>query len=66
MIAHVSGKTSDLCFVGYPNGQEHDGYVPEDIGIGGGDYIEFYYCLDCGKIQGNFPVSGKAGESSNE
>lgn len=26
------------------------------MGIGGGDYVEFDYCLDCGQIQGTFPV----------
>ena len=26
------------------------------MGIGGGDYIEFAYCLDCGQIQKDFPV----------
>jgi hypothetical protein len=34
----------------------HDGYVPSKMGIGGGDYMEFSYCLDCGQIQGKFPV----------
>jgi hypothetical protein len=42
------------------NGKEGDGYVPDDIGIGGGDYITFTYCLDCGKIQGDFPISQEA------
>lgn len=35
--------------------KEKDGYVPSDMGIGGGDYIEFEWCLDCGQIQGTFP-----------
>ena len=39
-----------------PDGREHDGYVPKDLGIGGGDYIDFEYCLDCGQIQGKFPL----------
>jgi hypothetical protein len=33
----------------------HRGYVPDDMGIGGGDYVEFDYCLQCGQIQGRFP-----------
>lgn len=53
--AHVTGKCSDRCFV-TAGDQEHDGYVPDDMGIGGGDYLEFGYCLDCGKIQGSFPL----------
>ena len=34
-----------------------EGYVPENLNIGGGDYIEFTYCLQCGKIQGDFPIT---------
>ena len=57
-IAKVSGKTSDCCVFWYKK-MESDGYVPDDVGIGGGDYIEFSYCLDCGKIQGKFPIPEK-------
>jgi hypothetical protein len=32
------------------------GYVPNDLGIGGGSYIEFSYCLYCGQIQDIFPL----------
>jgi hypothetical protein len=55
-IADVQGKTSDMCFVqlGY---FKSDGYVPSDMNIGGGDYIRFSLCLDCGQIQGEFPVT---------
>jgi len=55
-IAVVSGKTSDCCFYSY-KGQQHNGYVPSKVGIGYSDYIDFNYCLECGKIQGDFPVS---------
>ena len=54
-IASIGGKCSDLCWVQIGN-NEHDGYVPIDMEIGGGDNIKFDYCLDCGKIQGTFPV----------
>lgn len=54
-IASVSGKTSDLCFYTF-KGAEKDGYVPYDVGIDGGDYIAFSYCLECGQMQGEFPV----------
>lgn len=49
-IVEVSGKVSDSCFVRQGD-DEHEGYVPYGMGIGGGDYIEFDYCLDCGRIQ---------------
>ena len=55
-IARVSAKCSDMCVVTV-GAEEHEGYVPHDFGIGGGDYISFSYCLDCGQIQGKpFPI----------
>lgn len=54
-IMLVSGKCSDMCSYSY-KGKNEDGYVPSDVGIGGGDYIEIEYCLQCGQIQGKFPV----------
>ena len=38
------------------DGNEHIGYVPRDMGIGGGDYIKAALCLDCGQVQGVFPL----------
>ena len=49
-VASMSAKCSDCCYVGL-NGREKDGYVPGDMGIGGGDYICFAWCLECGQIQ---------------
>lgn len=60
-IASVTGKTDDRCSVAI-NGVGLDGYVPLDMSIGGGDYLRFAYCLDCGQIQGKFPL----GETSLE
>lgn len=54
-IVHVNGKTSDCCMIEMGE-EELDGYVPHDMGIGGGDYIQFSYCLDCGQIQDDFPI----------
>jgi hypothetical protein len=57
-IIKVSGKVSDTCSVFLPEGEDwtDPGYVPHDIGIGGGDYLEFAFCLTCGQMQGTFPV----------
>jgi len=39
------------------NGAQKDGYVPDDIGVGDDeDYISLQYCLECGKVQGEFPI----------
>ena len=54
-IASVNSKSSDLNFVSIGT-NENDGYLPSDMGIGGGDYVEFKWCLDCGQIQGKWPV----------
>lgn len=53
-IVNVNGKCSDLCHWTYKD-QEFDGYATMPV-IGHGDYIKIKYCLDCGQIQGNFPV----------
>ena len=50
--ANIGGKCSDMCGYSVGDGDALDGYVPGDMGIGGGDYIEFDFCLDCGQIQG--------------
>lgn len=60
-IADVNAKCSDRCTVMLNSRSQqavlqHDGYVPADMGIGGGDYVRFEYCLDCGTIQGRFPL----------
>lgn len=51
----VDAKWSD-CFSATSSKKEHNGYVPYDIGIGGGNYIFINYCLNCGQIQGNWPL----------
>lgn len=57
-IALLNGKTSDQCQFQYKD-IDTDGYVPKGILIGDqyGDYIQFEFCLECGKIQGKFPIS---------
>lgn len=63
-ILSVGCKTSDCCYASFGSeelGQlEHDGYVPSGIGIGGGDYLEMNICMDCGQVQGKFPVKDAA------
>ena len=56
-LARVSGKTSDMFnFSLTRTGQEYHGEPFKESGIGSGDYIEFTYCLNCGQIQGSFPL----------
>ena len=65
-LMNIIGKVSDRCIVKYPNGEDQIGYVPTRFGIGGSDYIEFTFCMDCGKIQGSFPVAPDVHENSIE
>ena len=53
-ILDFTAKCSDTfyCSIG---GTEHYDYVPADLGIGNGNYIDISMCLDCGKVRGNFP-----------
>lgn len=53
-MVSLSAKCSDLCFIEYRKKRD-EGYVPKDMGIGGGDYIDFRYYLECGQIQGDWP-----------
>ena len=55
-VASINGKCSDLFFLDMREIRVENDYVPGDWGIGGGDYIQFEYCLNCGKIQGEFPI----------
>lgn len=58
-IIRVSAKCSDRCWVAAPHLEiEKDGYVPTNIGLGDDeDYIDVDFCVDCGRLQGKFPVS---------
>ena len=53
-IIKVDAKCSDMCFVEF-KGHEKSGYVPHDLGIGGGDYIRMSVCISCGQVQDTFP-----------
>lgn len=65
-LANVLGHCSDRCSFVVGTHERND-YVPEDVGIGGGDDVEFEYCLTCGQIQGEFPISEEAiNEAFNE
>lgn len=58
-IVKVSGKCSDMfsCSTRAQNiYRRYSGCVPSDLNIGGGDYLEFEFCLECGKIQADFPL----------
>lgn len=49
-LLYVGAKTSDMCWARLGT-HDHNGYVPEGFGIGGGDYLDIEFCLDCGQVQ---------------
>lgn len=53
-VCSVQSHASDCHFVRIGE-KESYGYLPSDLGIGGGDDLEMEFCLDCGQIQGDFP-----------
>lgn len=56
-LSSICAKCSDLCFVvDNDSNYEHDGYVPMERAIGGGDYVELTFCRACGQIQNKFPI----------
>lgn len=55
-IAYIGGKCSDLGDFHY-NGWKHSGYMPQIDHICGGNSIDINVCLECGQIQGDFPIS---------
>ena len=48
----VQAHCSDLCNITFPDGTEHEGYVPKDIGIGGGDDVYIKIDINSGRIIG--------------
>ncbi len=54
-LGRILAHCSDMCSVDLAGRHEY-GYVPRDLGVGGGDDVQFAYCLDCGRIQGRFPL----------
>jgi len=65
-VADITAKCSDCCFVRLGE-KERQGYLSTGLGVGGGDYVEFTWCLHCGQIQGRaFPVLREAIEAAFE
>ena len=54
-LLNFGAKCSDAFWMQH-NGKEYVGYVPDNLNVGGHDYIDMVFCLDCGQIQADFPV----------
>jgi hypothetical protein len=62
-LASIIAKTGEYCVIEISNKRQL-GPVPREMNIGGDEYLEFRYCLDCGQLQGIFPVPPIALEQS--
>ena len=54
-MMEVSSKCNDRCDVRL-DGEDLDGYPPSNLNIGGGDYVAFKVCADCGQMAGSWPL----------
>lgn len=54
-ILDIHAHSSDRNIV-LLQGKEKNGYLPRIAGICGGDDVQVRICLDCGQVQGNFPI----------
>lgn len=58
-IACINGKCRNLCYTSVTvddHEYREDGYVPDDMNVGGDDVIEIDFCMDCGQIQADWPL----------
>jgi hypothetical protein len=54
-LLSVTAHASDSHHLEYKD-KEHLGGMLDGLGIGSGDYTYFVLCLECGKVQGEFPI----------
>lgn len=62
---HISAKCNDLCSINLDNVTE-DGYVPNNVNLGGGDYVDFDVCANCGQMVGTWPLPHNAHQETDE
>lgn len=58
-LLDVTVKGSDRFAWGLVIGDEYhdaDGELPRDFGLDGGDYLRMTVCLDCGQLEGTWPL----------
>jgi hypothetical protein len=64
-LLKVDAKCDDTCTVKIGDKAQF-GYPPSDMNIGGGDYLTFTLCLNCGQLQGVFPLPQTALERGDD
>ena len=57
-IMQASAHGRDCCYVSIGD-WESQGYMVGGLNVGGGDDMEIEVCLDCGTMQGEWPLSAE-------
>lgn len=65
-VANIYGHCSGNSDFELGDKKRDSTYLPQKIGVGGGDDIGFDYCLDCGQIQGMWPLPKTSFELGTE
>ena len=65
-ILYVAGKTDKSCSLFYGDRIKKKSFVPDGLNIGFGDFINVYVCLDCGHLNGEWPVPESQMEEAME
>jgi hypothetical protein len=56
-IIDLQAHCSDLFCLNYKDREIiSSDYVPYEMGIGGGDDVLLEICMECGQVQGEFPI----------
>jgi hypothetical protein len=64
-IYEATGYGKDLNWCKW-KGKERDGYLPEVTNLSGGDELTIAVCLECGQVQGEWPVEDPCIENEDE
>jgi len=51
-ILHIQAHSCDCNHITFPNGKEHEGYVPKGLGIGADDGVDLKIDIDTGMVVG--------------
>lgn len=55
-LLEMSAKCCDAFYGSYKDKEIESGYAPSIQNVCGGDYVDAIICLECGQVQGVFPV----------
>lgn len=50
-VLRISAKVSDRCYLDFKD-LSFLGYVPRNLGLGGGDFLDMEICLACKRVLG--------------